>query len=147
MNNKMLVMSLLVGLSASVSAKTPEQVLADGKDSTVLKGVEFRKGTIASLIKNVSLLNEQLKLQETPAGVNVVIEDMRASIPAQEALDVFNVFKAEEWLVSEQPGNLMAGVLFLQQFPQFLTPQIREFLIQNSIGAHPLLKAEIVKLI
>jgi len=146
MKKSAIVISLFIGASDTM-AVTPEQILADGKDTFAKKGVTIRKGSVAALIMNVQLLNAKLKSKETGEHVERIIKDLRAAMPALEAIDVMSVFQASDWFESEaRPGNVMVGVLFLQQFPQYLTQPIKEKLRHISIRAHSRVKAEIATL-
>ncbi len=148
MKKSVLVISLFIGASGNIMAVTPEQILADGKDTFAKKGVTIRKGSVAALIMNVQLLNVELKAHESSDKVEGAIKDLREAIPALEAIDVMNVFQVSDWFESEErPGNVMVGVLFLQQFPQYLTQPIRERLRHISVKAHSRVKAEIATLI
>jgi len=148
MNKYLLTMALLMGSVSTLSAITPEQILKDGQDSSSKNGVVSRKGTIKSLIDNVNELNILLSQKDSSEKAKADIKDLRESMLGLESLDVFKVFPLKDWLIGEgNPGQVMVGVLFLQQFPEMLTPDMKASLSSLSKKAHPLLKNEIEKLI
>jgi hypothetical protein len=148
MKKSLLIMSLMVGTSNLASAVTPEQILADGIDASNTNGVVLRKGSIGAFINNVMYLNDHLKQPGSSDAVLKAIKDMRDAMPVQHSQDLFKVFSINDWFESEdKPGTVMAGVLFLQQFPAHYTPEVKERLVQLSKKVHPLLKTELTKLI
>jgi hypothetical protein len=149
MKKFILLGSLLASAGTSVFAKTPNQVLANGQDSAVHKeGVIVRKGAIKALIENVKQLNVQLKGNKETPSLLALIKDTRESIPAHNAIDVFEAFPVEDWFrFEDRSGMIMVGVFYLQQFPVKMTEELKVRLSKLSTTAHPLLKQEIEKLI
>jgi hypothetical protein len=76
------------------------------------------------------------------------IKDIRDSILGLNAVGVFESFLPIDWLQDEDKlGNIMAGVLYLQQFPQEMTMEIKGKLGSLSKTVPPLLRVEIAKLL
>lgn len=138
-------------MGSSLMAITPNQVLLDGQDTAVHKGgVTVRKGTIKALIENVKELNAELKKSRThdTNTIDVIVNEVRRSIPEHNAIDVFKAFPAEDWLQDEsRPGMLMVGILYLQLFPEKMTLTIKTKLAKLIKAAHPILKREISTLL
>lgn len=148
MKKYVLTMALLMTSISSLRAITPEQILKDGQDSSSQNGVVTRKGSIKALIDNVLELNTFLSKNGSSKEAKVDIEDLRESILGLKSLNVFDVFSVNDWLRNDdRPGQLMVGVLLLQQFPEMMTPEIKDRLSCLSKKVHPLLKNEIEKLI
>jgi hypothetical protein len=142
--------TVLMVTGSAVMAITPNQILADGQDSSVHKGgVTVRKGTIKALIENVKKLNLDLKktTRQDIKTIAAIVNEVRRSIPEHNAIDVFEAFPVEDWLQDEtRPGMLMVAVLYLQQFPEKMTPTIKTKIAKLTKAAHPLLKLEIANL-
>ncbi|XVU28938.1 hypothetical protein ACQPZJ_18325 [Actinoplanes sp. CA-054009] len=68
----------------------PEDMLPDNVDVGTWKGVEVRKGTIAAFIENARALN---MLEPGTAAYDEVAAQLRATVPALEAVGVFEVFE------------------------------------------------------
>lgn len=149
MKKFILISALITGTGTSLMAKTPDQVLPNGQDSAVHKGeITVRKGAIKALIENVRQLNTLLVEKKEDTSMITFINDIRESIPAHNAIDVFQAFPAEDWFQFEdRPGMTMVGVLYLQQFPDKLTAKLKIRLSKLAKTAHPLLKQEIEKII
>lgn len=148
MKKIIILQSILMLVNSASMATTPEQILANGQDTSIRKGIETRKGTIKALIENVIQLNAQLKNENPNQDVYSLIKDLKDSLPAQNALEISDIFPAEDWFYDEgKPGSFMVGVLYLQQFPHKITKDLKEKLTKVSKTAHPLLKQEIEKLI
>jgi hypothetical protein len=77
---------------------TPEDVLADGADGTVINGTYVRKGSIASFIQNAKLLSG---VAGDSAEFQAIAEQIRAIKPALDALDIFDVFTIRDPRVVE----------------------------------------------
>jgi hypothetical protein len=144
----LLLSSLMISTSNQTFAITPEQLLADGQDQINQNGRTVRKGSIKALIDNVAELNLQLTEQGDPAKAHKAIADLFESMETQKELKVFEMFPPTEWIQSkDQPGKVMAGVLYLQHYPAELSSLLKSQLINISKSAHSLLKAEIQKLL
>lgn len=119
---------------------TPEGILPAGVDNTVSinpytgESGPARKGTVAATLNNIALLNTLLSEKNSPndhAKAEKIIEAMAALIPSLRVVGVFDLFTPEEWLSSEaQPGRVLAAVLYLQTYPQNITPEIKQRLLQ-----------------
>ncbi len=67
----------------------PEDVLADGADSTGFGGITARKGTIAAFVANAKILDE---LAEESPDREAVLAQLRELAPALRAVGVLDVF-------------------------------------------------------
>lgn len=144
----LLLSSIMISQSSLTLAITPEQLLADGQDQINQNGLNVRKGSIKALIDNVAELNLHLTDQGNSEKAKKAIADLYESMPVQKELRVFEMFPPTEWVTNkDQPGKVMAGVLYLQHYPTELTPLLKPQLLTISNSAHPLLKAEIQKLL
>lgn len=162
-----LVVSALTIFPPSVNAKdmpqkvgpfTPNGLLPDGVDSAPVvnpytgeKG-SARKGTIAATINNVALLNQKLPIAATQEELKKIQDIMNAFIeliPSLRALAVFDLFNPEEWVSSDQqPGRVLAGVLYLQNHPKEVTAETRQKLEKiKSVTKIDILSQEITKLL
>lgn len=120
-------------------AFTPESVLPEGVDTTIStnpytgESGPARKGTVAATLNNIALLNT-LFMQEGSSKnqekERVITQAITSLIPSLRFIGVFDLFTPDEWLASEtQPGRILAVVLYLQKYPQEITPQIKERLL------------------
>lgn len=141
---------------ASGRAFTPEKILPQGVDETISinpytgESGYTRKGVIAATLNNVALLNKLLanSNKETALQVKEITEAIIGLIPSLRAVGIFNLFSIEEWIAAqEQPGRMMVGVLYLQQYPSEISDKARQKL-KDAINhsAPPLLINEIAKL-
>ncbi len=119
---------------------TPENILPTGVDSTIStnpytgESGPARKGTVAAALNNIALLNTLLSEQISSADLTKVRqlnEVITTLIPSLRFIGVFDLFSPDEWLSSEtQPGRVLAVVLYLQKYPQEITPQLKKRLLQ-----------------
>lgn len=115
---------------------TPESILPAGVDNSLSSNPytgesgPARKGTVAATLNNIAVLNtllsaeiasnDRIKLQET-------IKAIVALLPSLRVVGVFDLFTPEEWLSSQtQPGRVLTAVLYLEQYPQSMTPAIKQ---------------------
>ena len=70
----------------------PEDVLPDGAEFGVFDNVRVRKGTIAAFIANVRTLDG---LEPGTSGYDAVAEQLRAAVPALEAVGLFDIFEVK----------------------------------------------------
>jgi len=113
----------------SKTAYTPEKILPDGVDTSrsvnpyTGETGEARKGTVAATLNNTALLNHLLadgKIKETEE----IVKAIRILIPSLKVVGVFNLFTPLEWLSSkDQPGRILCAILYLQAYPQEITPE------------------------
>ncbi len=148
MKKYILMTALLVQAGSATLATTAEQIFEKGLESSAHQGIEVRKGTIKALIENALYLDVHLKNGASDPKVFSCIKDIRDSIIALNAVGVFETFLVPDWFHDEgKPGNIMAGVLYLQQFPKEVTMELKKKLISLSKKAPSLLRAEITKLL
>lgn len=115
---------------------TPEKILPAGDDYTQSinpytgEAGPARKGIVAATLNNVALLNTHLEKGEKQE-IEEIVNAVRALIPSLKVVGVFHLFTPLEWVSSNgQPGRILAGVLFLQAYPQEMTPEIQAKLKQ-----------------
>ncbi|MET0701870.1 MAG: hypothetical protein ABWY93_19635 [Mycobacterium sp.] len=77
---------------------TPQDVLADGADGTMINGTYVRKGSIAAFIQNAKLL---AGVDTDSAEFQKIADQIRAIKPALDALDIFEVFTVRDPRVVE----------------------------------------------
>lgn len=137
---------------------TPEGILPAGVDNTVSinpytgESGPARKGTVAATLNNIALLNTLLSENNSAtdhAKATKISEAMAALIPSLRVIGIFDLFTPEEWLSSEaQPGRVLAAVLYLQTYPQNITPAIKQRLIQiQSKTTSEMLSAALAKIL
>lgn len=117
---------------------TPEQVLPSGADSTTStnpytgESGPARKGTVAATLNNIALLNNLLSEKESPeneAKIETITEAIASLLPSLRVIGVFDMFTPEEWLsTKDQQGRALAAILYLQKYPQSITPSIKRHL-------------------
>lgn len=136
---------------------TPESVLPAGVDTALStnpythESAVARKGTVAATLNNIVLLNQQLLAvpsQENDQKTQKLIEAITALIPSLRVIGVFNLFTPDEWVRSSgQPGRVLAAILYLQKYPQEVTPSLKQALQDISKNTKiKLLSSEIEKL-
>jgi hypothetical protein len=77
---------------------TPEDVLADGADGTMINGTYVRKGSIAAFILNAKLLSG---VASDSPEFRTIAAQIRSLKPALDALDLFEVFTVRDPRVVE----------------------------------------------
>lgn len=117
---------------------TPESVLPAGVDDTVISNPftgesgYARKGTVGATLSNIALLNKALvetMTAEDKKYIQEVLENVRTLIPSLKVIGIFDVFNIEEWVSApSQPGRVMVALLYLQRYPDALTPGIKNHL-------------------
>ncbi|MCE2991975.1 MAG: hypothetical protein LW825_03525 [Candidatus Jidaibacter sp.] len=147
MFKKILFSTLLSILSYSASSAqepkepfTPEGVLAEGVDSTAStnpytgESGQARKGTVAATLNNVALLNNLLYEKASPENelkIQKIIDAITPLIPSLRVIGVFDLFTVDEWLsTDDQPGRILVATLYIQQYPQNITPKNKQRLLQ-----------------
>jgi len=59
-----------------------------------------------------------------------IITSIVSLLDSLKIIGVFNLFTPKEWLSDkEQPGRILAGLLYLQKYPQYVTPEIKYTLL------------------
>lgn len=119
---------------------TPESILPAGVDNNIStnpytgESGPTRKGTVAATLNNIALLNTLLseKVSSSDSSkIQGIIEAITLLVPSLRVVGIFDLFTPEEWLSSEtQPGRVLAAVLYLQKYPQDVTPKIKKRLLQ-----------------
>lgn len=112
----------------SNAAITPEQILPDGLDKTILtnpytgESGYARKGIIAATISNVVSLNELLKnetnLETNYADITKITKEIQLLICCLNFTGLFNLMPPTEWIKDHsQPGKVITGILYFKTFP------------------------------
>ena len=128
---------------------TPESLLPDGMDSSLSvnpytgEALEVRKGTVAATLNNVAELNGLLH-----SGARQLIQDSEAVLTpllaSLRGVGMFHLFEPEAWIgKGEQPGRVLIAVLYLEKYPDALTPSVRKQLKSVRKKAPPYLKERI----
>lgn len=127
--------------SDSQNVFTPESVLPAGVDSSASvnpytgESGEARKGTVAATLNNIALLNKLLpgaKSEEEKKQISDLVAAVDSLMPSLRVVGMFDLFTANEWLSSpNQPGRVMAAVLYLKRYPQEISPEVRRTLVRT----------------
>lgn len=117
---------------------TPESILPAGVDETLItnpftgESGHARKGTVGATLINIALLNKALAetmTAEDEKYIQEVLENVRTLIPSLKVIGMFDVFNIEEWVSApSQPGRVMVALLYVQRYPDALTPRIKNHL-------------------
>ncbi|MBU6383750.1 MAG: hypothetical protein KGR16_05485 [Verrucomicrobia bacterium] len=119
---------------------TPESVLPEGVDALIStnpytgESGPSRKGTVVATLKNVALLNslllqkETLDIRKDIATISAAIDTL---IPSLRVIGLFDLFEPMYWIgQGEQPGRILALVLYLKQYPEKYTLELQQHLLQ-----------------
>lgn len=139
-----LILGACSGIDASqaketlINPVTPEQILPAGADTTQSinpytgETAEVRKGTVAATIGNVAALNRLLQESPTPqirANIEQIVKEIHGLLTSLRAVGMFDIFTPLEWIsTSSQPGRALIVVLYVEKFPDKLTPEIKGYL-------------------
>ncbi len=139
---------LLQAITFSAFAVTPEQILAIDENESIQKGLNTRKGSVGALIANTLILNSEIDQKNVDSKkINESITDIRENVVGIESIGLFDILPIDGWLSDEErPGNLMVGIIALQEMPQMMTTHLEnrlKILEQNNTG---LIKQEIQKI-
>jgi hypothetical protein len=130
-----------------------KRTVGSNPTSSVMFEEQDFKGAIASTILFANELEELLKKPPTAERnrqVEEAIQNIRALCPALQVVALFDFFTPLEWLhslPSLREGKAFVAILYLQQYPQSLTHEIRSRLDQLKKIATPELKKEIERLL
>lgn len=130
--------SSIAGENLRKEITTPESLLPAGVDDTVItnpftgESGHARKGTVGATLNNIALLNRlmvDVKKAEDEKYIQEILASVKTLIPSLKVIGVFDVFNLEEWVrTTEQPGRVMVALLYLQKYPEALTPGIKNHL-------------------
>lgn len=135
-----LILDTACGISqakeATLTPVTPEHILPAGVDTTLSvnpytgESGQVRKGTVAATINNIAILNrllqEPLTLQ-TRENIEKTVKEIQGLLSSLRMVGMFDIFSPLEWIsASSQPGRVLAIVLYMEKFPEKLTPEIKE---------------------
>jgi hypothetical protein len=118
---------------------TPESMIPSGVDEASAtnpydgeQGV-IRKGTIEATIVNIALLNRLLndshQTADSQIQIDMAVDEIKHLIPSLKILGMFDVFVVDEWTnfkPSRQWGRMVCILLYLQQYPDNITMDIKE---------------------
>lgn len=108
-----------------------EDILKD--DQSFVKtesGTLARKGSVAAMLLNASVLDEllpQLPSSAKEEEVDKILTDIRSLMPTLHAIHLFDFFSPLEWLQAKprsQEGRIVIALLYLQQYPQLMNRDI-----------------------
>ncbi|MBA3237552.1 MAG: hypothetical protein H0T62_04285 [Parachlamydiaceae bacterium] len=119
---------------------TPESILPPGVGSTIStnpytgESGHARKGIVAATLNNIALLNTLLT-ENTSANnqlkIDKIIDAITPLISSLRFVGIFDFFTPYEWLSTDtQPGRCLVAILYLQQNPQNITTETKQFLVQ-----------------
>jgi hypothetical protein len=117
-----------------VKVFSPEEILPDGVDNSISvnpytgESGPARKGTVAATLNNIALLNKILSessSEKNLSKINPIMEAISSLAGSLKVIGMFDLFTIEEWIGSDQqPGRILAAVLYLQKYPTEITPEI-----------------------
>lgn len=117
-----------------IDPATPEKILPKGVDFSQSinpftgEAAEVRKGTVAATINNVAALNKLLQENPTPetrTNIEQISKEVCSLLISLRVVGLFDIFSPLEWMsTSSQPGRILIAVLYIEKFPENLTPQI-----------------------
>lgn len=132
----------------SVHAVNAEKVFQGDGNGIVVKGTYVRKGTVAATFHNILALDTLLTSKGSESEINALLKDQRTLSRALYVLDLFEVQPIEGWLSdAKKPGKIMIAVLALQESKELMTDSVRNRLKELAKTSHPIVKAEIRKVI
>lgn len=90
---------------------------------------QARNGTVSVVLSNIAALNKLLfepSTQETERRVQQMIDSLKSMLNSIHAIGLFNLFVPQEWLRDpSKPGRIMVAALYLQKYPEEITPAIQ----------------------
>jgi hypothetical protein len=89
-------------------AVRPEDVLSDEENSTILGGVDVRKGTIGAFIANAKLLDTTPQSDPRYAAIEA---ELRSLAPAVRAVGLLDVFVPRSSRIASILGGSDMGVM------------------------------------
>jgi len=88
--------------------------------------MKIRKGTIGTMMKNVALIETNKDPSKRAQILREIESDVGELVPSLKALGMFEFFTILEWLQNpKREGRVLVGLLYLQQFPDELTREVR----------------------
>ncbi len=140
--------ALGIALTTSLKGITPEEILSETQSSTVINGVELRKGSIGSLVVNAQAIDVLLSEDESQKEVFKAIADIRANIIAVNGSGFFELLPLNGWLSdASRSGNIIVALVALQEIPGLMTDALRARLQDLSELVTGLVKTELSKLV
>jgi hypothetical protein len=123
------IASQLPGEKDSISPVKPDQILPDNQNTIVLDGISLRKGSIAATAINSARLNDLFDRpisDESSKAIEDIIDVLIKESLGEKMvlLKMFDFFKVEEWLQSEDDkllGRHVVAALALIKYPNLAT--------------------------
>lgn len=138
----------LVSASSSSEAAKPSDVLQEKENFKVVRGVNVRKGTVAATIQNISILNNLMLNNGDEKEIAQLVEEQRPLCKGLWAIGLTEVQPIPLWINDpNQPGRTLVAVIMLQECPQLITKEVREYLQKIRAKQHSSLQAEIDKVL
>jgi hypothetical protein len=147
---KTITLSIILALTTSQAAlaHSASDVFPGKEDGMVMKGEYVRKGTIKASFDNAVNLSNLMNQTGSEGKIRAIIKDQMPLGRGLYVLDVFELQPLEGWLSDpKRPGKILVAVLTLQVCPELMTDQIRSTLQTLIKNIHPILKAEIGKVL
>ncbi len=120
-------------MSQESTIYTPEAILPEGDDFTTATNPftgetgRARKGIIAATLNNVALLNPLLLSNSDKhlSQIHAIESTIKELLPSLKAVGIFHMFTVDEWVgEGQQPGRVLAALLYLQAYPGECSPKL-----------------------
>ena len=134
---------------SSLEAVRPHDVIPDQVNEKQLSnGTSFRKGTIAATVLNAALFDKLIKMPNSPEKdkqITQLINDQKPLMVSLKDIGFFEFVTPLETLQSSngKEGKALIGVLYLQQNPTEVTPEVTAQLKQLLKTTSPELQKQI----
>lgn len=140
--------TLIFSMISSIHAERPEDNFPDKLNGMEIKGIYVRKGTIGASFKNAMALDKLLVENGSDVQIAQLMEDQRPLGRGLFVLDVFEMLPVKVWLEDPQrQGRILVAVMTLQVSPELVTDAVKARLKEILPSAHPVLVAEIAKVL
>lgn len=112
---------------------------------------QSRNGTVSVVLSHVTALNRLLlepSTQETDRLIQQMVDSLKPMLSSIYSIGLFNLFVPQEWLRDpSKPGRIMVAALYLQKYPEEITPatEIRLNQLIDQENQIPLLTNELAK--
>jgi hypothetical protein len=102
----MLLIKSIIHKGDGMQVLRPEDIIADGVDSTMINGIEVRKGTVGAFLKNAEILNDINTGEVHRQAAILILKELAPSIIAV-GLHEQVIFKNKlvEQILVEAEGN------------------------------------------
>ncbi len=152
MQNIITTVSLGAALAAlgieTASAVTSEQIFPPHLNGAETKGVYVRKGTLGATFANILALDKLLASDGQGPEIMAIMKDQRELSRSIQALDLFELQPIESWLQDRsRQGKVLVAVMTLKDCPELMTDRVRRLLEEQMSSGHPIVQAEMQKVL